>query len=308
MLATLAFEHTEWIFFAWILANQAGVPVPAVPALLWAGALLASGRLNLVVILALSVGASLAADLVWYGLGRWRGPQALELLGRLSPKTRTFIRRAQSGFLAHVGLFQLSSRFLPELNPIAAGLAGATRLGIVRVVGYGALSALVWVAAWIGVGYLLSDAVRELATRFGVGLTVLLLGALLFAGVVRRARRHRVIRLLQRARISPEELKGRLERGENVTILDLRAPEEVAEAPYALPGALWIRPEDLSRRLQGIPRDALVVLYGRRVKWARRVALRLSSAGCGRVRPLVGGLLAWRRRGYPVEAHADAAS
>jgi membrane protein DedA with SNARE-associated domain len=80
MLATLAFEHTEWIFFAWILANQAGVPVPAVPALLWAGTLLESGRLNLVVILALSVGASLAADLVWYGLGRWRGPQALELL------------------------------------------------------------------------------------------------------------------------------------------------------------------------------------------------------------------------------------
>lgn len=56
----------------------------------------------------------LSADLVWYGLGRWRGPQALELLGRLSPKPRTFIRRAQSGFLANVGLFQLSSRFLPS--------------------------------------------------------------------------------------------------------------------------------------------------------------------------------------------------
>ncbi len=57
---------------------------------------------------------ALSADLVWYGLGRWRGPQALELLGRLSPKPRTFIRRAQSGFLANVGLFQLSSRFLPS--------------------------------------------------------------------------------------------------------------------------------------------------------------------------------------------------
>ena len=54
----------------------------------------------------------------------------------------------------------------------------------------------------------------------------------------------------------------------------------------------------------------MVVLYGRRLEGAKSeraiphasVALRLRGAGFGRVRPLAGGLHAWRRRGYPVQA------
>lgn len=56
--------------------------------------------------------------------------------------------------------------------------------------------------------------------------------------------------------------------------------------------------------------DGMVVLYGRRLERAKseraipraNVALRLRGAGFGRVRPLAGGLPAWRRRGYPVQA------
>jgi rhodanese-related sulfurtransferase len=108
--------------------------------------------------------------------------------------------------------------------------------------------------------------------------------------------------LLQKARITPDELKARLERGERVTILDVRADDEVAGAPHALPGALWIRPDDLPRRLRDLPRDAMVVLYGRRLKRPRSgPAIPYANASV-RVRPLAGGLPAWRRRGYPVQA------
>ena len=57
--------NAQWVLFAWILANQGGVPVPVVPALFGVGALIASGRLSVVTTMAVAVGATLCADLVW---------------------------------------------------------------------------------------------------------------------------------------------------------------------------------------------------------------------------------------------------
>lgn len=159
-------DHVEWVLFGCVLANQGGVPVPVVPVLFAAGTLAASGRLSIVEILAVAVGATLCADLGWYSAGRWRGAGVLTLLGRLSPNAKAFVRRAQDGFRAHMGTFQVTARFLP-LNPIVAGLAGTTGLSIARFVGYGAVSALIWVGTWTGIGYLLGDVVAALALRFG---------------------------------------------------------------------------------------------------------------------------------------------
>src|SRR3984893_5007744 len=302
-------DHVEWVLFGWVLVNQSGVPVAVVPELLAAGALAASVRLSIVEIFTVAVVATLCADLIWYGLGRWRGAGVLALLGRLSPRTKVLVRRAQDGFLAHAGKFQVTARFLPELNPVAGGLAGATRVGVARFLGYGAVSALLWAGMWTGLGYLLGDAVVDLAMRFGIRLTGFLLAVLLLCLVVRRARRHRMLRMLQKARITCDDLKARLDRGERITILDLRGAADVASYPYMLPGALWVGSGEL-RRLRALPRDAMVVVYGRRLKRARgeratphmNVVLGLNRVGFGRVRPLAGGLHAWHRRGYPVQA------
>ena len=301
-------EHAGWILFFWILANQAGVPAPAVPVLLAAGTLSASGRLSVTACVVVAVAATLCADLGWFGLGRWRGASVLALLGRFSPNAKAFVRRAQDAFLAHSGLFRLSARVLPEMNPIAASLAGATGQTITRFVAYGTVSAVIWAGTLIGLGYLLGNAVMELATRFGIGLLGALLTALLCVIVLQRGRRYRLFQALRRARISPEETKARLDRGERVSILDARAAEEIAAAPYMLPGALWIGPGELPPRFRDAPPDEVVVLYGRHVKRVERdVGLRLRCAGHGRVRSLAGGLHAWQRRGYPVQAHRGAA-
>ena len=66
-------KHAEWFLFAWVFDNQAGIPLPVVPALLGAGVLVGSGYLSMAPIICIAVGASLAADLTWFGLGRWRG-------------------------------------------------------------------------------------------------------------------------------------------------------------------------------------------------------------------------------------------
>ena len=88
-------EHATWFLFAWVFCNQAGIPVPVIPALVGAGALAGNGHLGMAVIVGIAVGAALAADLTWYGLGRWRGARALKILGRLAPTAGMLVRRAQ---------------------------------------------------------------------------------------------------------------------------------------------------------------------------------------------------------------------
>jgi membrane protein DedA with SNARE-associated domain len=186
----------EWALFVWVLANQGGVPIPVVPALLGAGALTGRSSLSVVVTLAVSVAAALCADLTWYLLGRWRGSRALDLLTRLVPRARTHARRASHLLLAHEGVFQLGARFLPALNPIAAGLAGAAGMSVRRFLPGAAVSAAVWSGSWIGIGYLLTHGVAGL----GIPLTFVVIAMLVGWLLLRPAQRRLLSHIFGRAR------------------------------------------------------------------------------------------------------------
>ncbi len=110
-------QNAGLVLFLWVLANQAGVPVPAVPSLLAAGVLASRGSLSFIVILAVVVGGALSADLLWYSLGRWRGARALAVLRRFrTPRAST--DRIERFFLTHRFGFLWSARFLPELRRV----------------------------------------------------------------------------------------------------------------------------------------------------------------------------------------------
>jgi membrane protein DedA with SNARE-associated domain len=94
-MASVIAENAEWVLFMWILGNQVGLPVPVVPALLAVGALVESGRLSVATTMAVAVGATLCADLVWYSLGRWWGARTLAFIARFSPKAQRSVRRGQ---------------------------------------------------------------------------------------------------------------------------------------------------------------------------------------------------------------------
>src|SRR6266478_4359561 len=107
-------HHAGWVLFVWVFVNQSGVPVPVVPSLV--------------------ADAALVADMVWYGIGRWHGAQVLSLLGRVLHRPRVWVDHIEHAFHAHEVGFQLWAQFLPQLNPIAAGLAGATGVGLPRYI------------------------------------------------------------------------------------------------------------------------------------------------------------------------------
>ncbi len=70
------------VLFGIVFAEQVGLPMPALPFLLAAGALVRTGQLDLAMALAVGVAASLISDLVWFQLGRRRGTRVLNLLCR----------------------------------------------------------------------------------------------------------------------------------------------------------------------------------------------------------------------------------
>jgi membrane protein DedA with SNARE-associated domain len=60
-------QDGQIVLFAVVLAEQLGLPLPAIPVLLATGALADAGKMDLGVAVLLSIIACLAGDVVWHG-------------------------------------------------------------------------------------------------------------------------------------------------------------------------------------------------------------------------------------------------
>jgi membrane protein DedA with SNARE-associated domain len=65
------------------------------------------------------------------------------------------VKAAERHVLAHRLGFMLCCRFLPEVNPLAAAIAGAARVAPGRYMRVTTISALAWAGTWTGAGYAL---------------------------------------------------------------------------------------------------------------------------------------------------------
>ena len=126
------------VLFAWAFAVQAGLPIPAVPMLVGAGALSGAGHMNLALAIGAAMIATLGADALWYVLGRSLGTRALGALCRFSLDPDSLIREAKDRFLAHRMRYVVLAKFLPGVNPLAAGLAGIVSIRPERFLLYAA--------------------------------------------------------------------------------------------------------------------------------------------------------------------------
>jgi membrane protein DedA with SNARE-associated domain/rhodanese-related sulfurtransferase len=294
------------VVFTWAFAVQAGLPAPAIPMLLGAGALSGSGQMNLALAVGAAMVATVCADVLWYALGRSHGTRVLGTLCRFSLDPDSFIREAKERFLVHRARYLVLAKFLPGVNPLAAGLAGAASIRPGRFLLYAAAGAFLWASAWIILGYAFAEVIGLVVTRVarvGKPLVILLAGALAVYLVLKYVRRRRFLRHLQMARITAQELKRRLEAGDHLVIVDLRTALDIETAPYKIPGAYLIDPEELRHPHHLIPRDSEVVFYCAEPREATsaRIALRAAAIGFSNVHPLSGGLEGWRQAGFAVE-------
>jgi rhodanese-related sulfurtransferase len=92
--------------------------------------------------------------------------------------------------------------------------------------------------------------------------------------------------------------------GQQPVVVDLRGTLDHVADPYTIPGTLRISAEELEQRHHVIPRDRDVILFCAcpNEATAARMALMLRRKGITRVRPLTGGIDAWRALDYPLES------
>ena len=257
-------RHGEAIVFAYVFADQLGVPLPAVPFLLAMGALAAVGQISFPVALLLCVVACVLADSVWFTLGRVRGRDVLRLLCKISLEPDSCVRRTEDVFGRFGVRSLLFAKFIPGLGTIAPPLAGMVGVSVPRFAIFSALGGFVWAGAWSSVGYLAGDALQQVTAqtdRIGNVLVVLVVVAAVGYVVVKWIQRRRFLRSLHVARISPDMLKLEIESGQPVFIVDLRSALDVSTTPVTIPGALRIEAETLERDHHAIPRDRDIVLY-----------------------------------------------
>ena len=299
--------YSYLLLFSWVLVEQLGIPLPATPVLLAAGALSAEHEISFSLALLAALLGSLMADSSWFLVGRHYGHHLTRILCKLSLEPTTCVRRTQDSIGRRRAVTIVIAKFVPGLSLLAAPVAGQNGMSLGSFLFFDFVGVTLWVGALLTAGRFFGDVLRRnqnllaLAGRFS--------GALLFLGILgflvgRVIRRRMIIKKLVAARLEPEELKRQIDAGEPVYIVDLRHPRELLSDPFTLSGALHFSPDTLTARHHEIPRDRDVVLFCScpSEATAAKTAMTLHKLGIERVRPLRGGYDEWKRLGFPLSA------
>lgn len=301
-------RHGALILFAVIFVEQMGAPVPGVPFMMAAGVLAGAGKLNIGLLLVVTTVASSLADTIWFFLGRRHGNKVLKLMCRISLEPDSCVRRTEDVFTRFGMKAVLVGKFVPGVGTVAPPLAGIFGVSLPRFFAFDGIASLLYTGCFLLIGFLFSNQLAPILAALGRmgnwAAVVIVLSLLIYIGW-KYLERQRVIRQLRIARITVDELRRMQEAKENVFIVDLRSEVDLQENPVVIAGALHFFPKDIEARHQEVPRDRDIVVYCScpNEATAARVALLLRKRGITRVRPLLGGIDAWRERKYPLDPH-----
>ena len=303
MNETLEFltQHGSLVLAAAVFAEQIGLPLPAMPFLIAAGALVATGQMAPGLAVMSAVFAAMAGDQVWFELGRRRGRLVLNWLCRISLEPTSCVRRTEDFFSRHGVRSLIVAKFVPGFSTIAPPLAGIVGLTVPQYLLFNGLGTFLWVSTGMGLGMIFSDQLEQallMSIQIGptIGLTLLtgIMGYVVYKAVHRYQEDQRV------PRMTAGQLAEKVAAGETSVIVDLRPLAARREAP-GIPGAIPLALDDLGSRQHELPRDRDVVLYCACPRDASSIegAKRLRKLGLTRVSVLAGGLGAWNAAAHP---------
>jgi membrane protein DedA with SNARE-associated domain/rhodanese-related sulfurtransferase len=300
-------QHGYWLLVGAVLGRQACLPIPANLLLVAAGALAHSGTLNLAVAIGLSVISFLIADFAWYEAGRRAGHRIMHFVSGFSRDPGAYVGKATRAYSRYGARSLIISKFVPGLDAVSAPMAGSAGLSPLHFIILDGLGALFWSGTYVALGYIFSNQLDLLAThlaRIGAGLALIAAGGFAYYLAHRLARWRDFLRHFRMARITPEQLRDKVNAGENILIVDLQRARANAQL-MAIPGAVRINPHRLEK-YEGIEispsREVVLYCASPGDFTSGRVALALQRRGVKLVRPLAGGFQAWRDRGFPVTA------
>jgi membrane protein DedA with SNARE-associated domain/rhodanese-related sulfurtransferase len=288
-----------------VLALQAGLPLPAYPTLIVAGAYAATGGNPLWALIAVGIAAALIADTAWYVAGRRFGLRILNILCRVSLSQDSCVRQTETIFQRFGPASMLFAKFVPGFASVATALAGALRLRYWVFVLFDAVGAGLWVGVAVGLGYVFRDAIGDVMDKLA---SLGKYGSLLVASgfvawiLLKWWRRRLFIRQLRMDRVSVDELRSLIDENKVSAIVDVRSPLTQA-ATGRIPGARTVDMKNIAKGIDGVATDDEIIVYCAcpNEATAVKVAQQLRKLGFRRIRPLHGGIDAWIDAGHEVE-------
>jgi membrane protein DedA with SNARE-associated domain len=149
------------LLFAWVLVEQLGIPLPAVPILLAAGALSSQRELSFPLALAAGLTAALVADSAWFFIGRKYGHHVLRLLCKLSLEPTTCVRRTQNSFGRRRAVTLVIAKFVPGLATLAPPVAGQNGMAFGPFLLYDGIGSALWVGVLLTAGRFFGDLLKR---------------------------------------------------------------------------------------------------------------------------------------------------
>ncbi len=305
-IVALIAQYGLLLVFVGVLAEQIGLPVPAVPVLVVAGSLAAVGQLGLPGILLAALVGCVLGDVAWYLAGRYYGARVLRTLCRVSLSPDSCVHQSELRFERWRGQILVIAKFVPGLSLVAPPLVGALGLRWRVFLGFDCLGALLWSVVFVALGYVFAAEINRLLldfATFGRVALVLLLALVMVFIAWKWWRRWRLQVALRMPRITVAELQQARERGDAPLVIDVRSAVSRQLDPQIIRGARLANAEAVADAVHDIPCDRPLAIYCNCPNEATsaRAVKTLRALGYRTAHPLEGGLLAWEAAGYPVE-------
>lgn len=263
-IGTLLAEHGLLLVFANVLLTQAGLPLPAVPVLVVAGAFAAQGEFAYGALLLTALLAALMGDIPWYFAGRRYGHGVLRTLCRVAIEPDSCVKQTESIFERWGAPSLIVAKYIPGFATVAPPLAGAMRLGLAPFVLFSILGALLWIALPVALGALFyAEIGRVLSWLAGLGSGALMLigtGGAIYVGI-KIMQRYLFLNMLRSVRVSAEDLREMLTGDEPPLVIDVRSAAVRRLDPRRIPDAIAINLDAAATALPDIPHDRDVVVY-----------------------------------------------
>lgn len=298
--------HELPIIFGTVLVQQLGVPIPAFPLLILAGANAFADPAHGLWALVLAVIASSLGNYAWFRAGVRYGYRVLNAVCRVSLSPDSCVSQTETTFERYGFATLVLARFLPGLGMVAPPLAGGLGLETSTFLLYNGLGSTLWAAAGLALGRIFHMQVEWLfaaLAKLGNQAIVAVACLVVLYVAYRFWKRWRLRRALYAARISVTDLHEMMGRGDDVLVLDVRSRTHRKLDGRSIPGSKPIDLDDIEQALAGIPRDRETVVYCAcpNEATAAQVAMQLHKRGVARIRPLAGGIDAWATAGFEME-------
>ena len=305
-LAHLVQTYGLLLVFGIVMLEQIGLPIPAFPVLIVAGALGVDGHASWALCLLASVLACLASDYFWFRAGRFYGKRILRLLCRISLSPDSCVSQTEDNFNRFGPNSLVIAKFIPGFNTIAPPLAGAMGTATPRFLLLSVLGGLLWSGVGLGIGAAFHgsvDQVLDVLESMGTAALQAVLALLALFIAWKYVERRRLLRERAIPRIRIDELRALIDGGHDPVIIDARGVTS-RQLEAAIPGALVF--EDVL--MASLDKDRHIIVYCSCPNdvTAAQVAKQFLANGFHRARPLEGGLDAWNA--YHGEAPAAVAT